>query len=88
MRDSSSSICLGGTGCNCLGGKIGEVCVLTVVGIIVILLLLGCCFLVFFLALRPKSPQSKGMPMVYPVSAAPNNTGPVVASNSGSVLPS
>ena len=41
----SSGVCFGGPGCNCIGGKVGDQCLLTVVGLVVLLLAL--CAVVF-----------------------------------------
>ncbi|KAL0246140.1 hypothetical protein GEMRC1_007354 [Eukaryota sp. GEM-RC1] len=59
-----SSICFGGSYCNCIGGRIGDICILTVVGIVVILLLLCCCCCICTLALKDNTPQSKEMPLL------------------------
>jgi hypothetical protein len=39
---NSGELCFGGAACDCIGGKIGDACLLTVVGIVVILLIVGC----------------------------------------------
>ncbi|KAL0206858.1 hypothetical protein P9112_012569 [Eukaryota sp. TZLM1-RC] len=66
-----SSICLGGSGCNCVGGRIGDLCLLTVVGSVVILLLLCCCCCVCLLCLKAEGPESKEMPLLCSDSANP-----------------
>ncbi|KAL0212619.1 hypothetical protein RCL1_006245 [Eukaryota sp. TZLM3-RCL] len=51
-----SDLCFGGTHCNCIGGKVGELCLLTVVfGVILLFLLIVCCCCVALLLCRPSA---------------------------------
>ena len=62
MSDDDNGFCLGGEGCNCVGGKMGDTCVLTVfIPLLIVGLIVAGCLVVYY-SQQANQQRHVGMP--------------------------